>query len=179
MLPIVLIVGSPAAGKSSASRALAALYPKSIAIRVDEIRDMVVSNLASPSAEWSPELTEQLQLVRTSVVEMAKTYNAAGFAVVIDDFWDPFTQLNEYDALFTNSNFRRVLLYPDQEITHARNLQRSGPGLLQDYLDEGIRIVYADLNRVVGDLERAGWNVLDTTHDSVEDTAARLYALAA
>jgi predicted kinase len=177
--PIVLIVGAPASGKSSASRALAALYPKSIAICVDDIRTMVVSGLALPSADWSPALTEQLQLVRTSVVEMAKIYSAAGFAVVIDDFWDPFTRLSEYDDLFTRSHLKRVLLYPDQQKAHAQNLRRSGPGQIQEYLDDGIRIVYADLNRLVGDLAQDGWTILDTTDDSVEDTAARLYALAA
>jgi hypothetical protein len=32
---------------------------------------------------------------------------------------------------------------------------------------------------MAGDLTQAGWNLLDTTDDTVEDTVARLQALAA
>ena len=38
MPPVFLIAGAPATGKSTASRALAAKYPKSIAICVDDLR---------------------------------------------------------------------------------------------------------------------------------------------
>ena len=177
MVPIFLIVGAPASGKSTAARALAARYPKSIAICVDDLRSMVVSGLVHPSAVWSSALTEQLQLVRKSVTDMAQTYHAAGYAVVIDDFWDLHTQLSEYDELFAKGGMRRVVLYPAQQKAHDLNLRRAGPGQTREYLDEGIRIVYGDLNNVVGDLAQHGWNVLDTTNDSVEDTVARLQAL--
>ena len=178
MPPIFLIVGAPASGKSTASRALAAKFPKSIAICVDDLRSMVVSGVVHPSAEWSSALTEQLQLVRKSVTEMAKTYHAAGYAVVIDDFWDPYTQMGEYGELFGDAEMRRVLLYPDPQKVYDQNHRRSVPGLLRDYLDEGIRLVYGALEGVVDGLARQGWVVLDTTDDTAEDTAARLRALA-
>lgn len=179
MTPIFLIVGAPASGKSTASRALAARFPKSIAICVDELRSMVVSGVVHPSAEWSSELTEQLQLVRKSVTEMTKTYRAAGYAVVIDDFWDPYTQMGEYGDLFGDAEMRRVLLYPDPQRVYDYNRKRNAPGLLRDYLDEGIRLVYEALEGVIDKLAQQGWVVLDTTGDTVEDTAARLFALAA
>lgn len=72
--PICLIVGAPATGKSTVSRALAARYPKSIAICVDDLRSMVISGVVHPSATWSSELTEQLQLARKSATETA--YNS-------------------------------------------------------------------------------------------------------
>lgn len=178
MIPIYLIVGAPATGKSTVSRALAASFPKSIALCVDDLRSMVVSGLVHPSAEWSRELTEQLHLARQSVTEMALRYQAAGYAVMIDDFWDPHTQMNEYRTLFANAALKRVLLYPDQQKAHAQNRQRSGPGAVQAYLDEGIRLVYAHLNTVVDELAQQGWHVLDTTPDTVEATVARLQTLA-
>jgi predicted kinase len=177
MRPIVLIVGAPASGKSTASRALAATFPKSIAICVDDLRSMVVSGVVHPGAVWSDELAHQLRLARTSAVEMVKIYHAAGFAVIIDDFWDPNTQMSEYQELFDNPVTIRVLLYPEPQKAHAQNLSRSGPGRLQEYLDEGIRIVYADLRKIVDGLEAGGWVILDTTNDSVDDTVARLKAL--
>ena len=178
MTPIFLIVGAPATGKSTASRALAAKFPKSIALSVDDLRSMVVSGLVHPSAEWSQELTEQLHLARQSATAMALRYHAAGYTVIIDDFWDPQTQMNEYSELFAQTAVRRVLLYPHQQKAHDQNRQRSGPGPLQAYLDEGIEIVYADLKNVVSSLAHQGWHVLDTTTDTVAETVERLYTIA-
>lgn len=175
--PIFLIVGAPASGKSTASRALVARYPKSIAISVDDLRSMVISGVVHPSATWSSELIEQLQLARKTATEMAERYHAAGFAVVIDDFYDPYTQMREYDALLAHETARRVVLYPSQQKAHERNRLRSGPGAGQAYLDEGIRDVYRALQDAAAELAQRGWILLDTTDDTVAETAARLQAL--
>lgn len=179
MPPIFLIVGAPAAGKSTAARALAATFPKSIVICVDDLRSMVVSGLLHPGPQWSDALAEQLQLARAGATAIARTYHAAGYAVMIDDFWDPQTQMGEYSALIATNGLTRVLLYPNREKAHAQNLRRSGDGGLRDYLDEGIAIVYDALDGVTPALVRDGWAVLDTTDDSVADTVARLRALLA
>lgn len=179
MQPIYLITGAPASGKSTVSRALAARFPRSIAICVDDLRSMVVGGVVHPGAEWRRELVEQLQLARRSVAEMAKLYQRAGFAVVIDDFWDPHSRMSEYRELFDTAEIRRVVLYPQQQKAHAQNLRRAGPGEVQQYLDAGIREVYADLNKTAAELAQSGWIILDTTDDTAEDTAARLQALAA
>jgi len=179
MTPIFLITGAPASGKSTVSRALAARFPQSIAICVDDLRSMVVGGVVHPSNEWGRALVEQLQLARKSVTEMAKIYHRAGFAVVIDDFWDPHSQMSEYGELFDWAELRRVVLYPDQQKAHAQNLKRSGPGEWRDMIDGGIREVYADLNHAVGALVQNGWIVLDTTNDTAEETATRLQVLAA
>ena len=72
-------------------------------------------------------LTEQLQPACRSVTEMAKTYHAAGFAVVIDDFFDPYPHMREYGKLFARDEMKRVVLYPSQQKAHDQNLRRSGP----------------------------------------------------
>jgi len=125
--PIVLIAGAPASGKSTASRGLAARFARSIAINVDDLRSMVVAGVVHPGAVWTDELVEQLHLARQSAVAMAQRYHAAGFAVVIDDFYDPASRLREYDDL-AHAGMVRVLLYPAAQKAHAQNLQRSGPG---------------------------------------------------
>jgi len=89
MNPIFWVVGPPAVGKSTTSRALPARFPKSLHIPVDDIRNMVVSGIELPGAVWSDDLTQQVTLARTSVIQMALSYHRAGFVVVIDDFWDP------------------------------------------------------------------------------------------
>lgn len=83
MNPMFLLVGPPAVGKSTTSRALAARFPKSLHIPVDDLRNMVVSGIALPGADWSDDLAQQVTLARTSVVHMALTYHNAGFVVVI------------------------------------------------------------------------------------------------
>lgn len=176
--PIVLIVGAPASGKSTASRGLAARFARSIAINVDDLRSMVVAGVVHPGAVWTDELVEQLNLARQSAVAMALRYHAAGFAVVIDDFYDPASRLREYDDL-AGAGLVRVLLYPDAQKAHAQNLQRSGPGPVQAYLDDGIRIVYAELGKALDSLQHDGWIVLDTTDDSPAQTVDRLVALVA
>ncbi len=171
--PIFLIVGPPAVGKSSTSRALAALFPRSLYIPVDDIRMMVVSGLALPAAEWSDELALQVNLARTSAVQMALRYHAAGFAVVIDDFWDANHDA-DYRDLLDQPGVHRVVLYPEQAEAHRRNLARSGDSTAAGYIDEGIRIVYRLMNPTIARLAQEGWMVIDTTALSVEATVERI-----
>jgi AAA domain len=173
MNPIVLVVGPPAVGKSSASRALAAQFPRSIHIPVDTLRDMVVSGLALPSATWGADLIAQIDLARAAAVQMALSYQGAGFAVVVDDFVDPLW-LAAYGALDGHPGVQRVLLRPDQAEAHRRNLQRAGESPERHYIDEDIRIVYQQLALGEGRLERAGYVAIDTTALSVEETVAEM-----
>lgn len=169
MVQIFLLVGAPAVGKSSTAKSLAARFPKSIHIPVDDLRMMVVSGLVQPG-QWETNLIEQLRLARESAIQMALTYNAADFYVVIDDFWDPHSQLNEYDALFKKSNVHKIVLYPSQLSAEERNLKRSASSEISEYLLGGIREVYFYLQTQAVNLERTGWLLLDTTDISIEET---------
>jgi predicted kinase len=174
MTPIFLLAGGPSVGKSTTAAALAARFPKSVHIPVDTVRDMVVSGQALPGADWSQELVEQLVVARECVVTMALAYHKAGFVVVIDDFWDPNSGLAEYTALASHPETNRILLYPSRDAARARNRQRSGSGAAVHYIDDGIRLVYENLDAVVGDLEAQGWCVLDTTELGVEDVVQEI-----
>lgn len=176
MAPIFLVVGSPAVGKSTTAAALARRFAKSIHIPVDVLRDMVAAGQVLPGPQWGDELIEQLAASRASAVFMALTYRRAGFAVVIDDFWDPNSGLAEYAELFSQPQMHRVLLYPQQSAARARNRQRAGSGGAAEYIDDGIGLVYAHLDTVVASLQADGWLVLDTTELGVEDVVARILA---
>jgi hypothetical protein len=178
MNPIFLVVGPPAVGKSTTSRALAARFTKSVHIPVDDIRNMVVSGIVLPGAVWSDDLTKQVTLARTSVVQMALTYHSAGFVVVIDDFWDP-NHRSDYRALLSHPDIHKIVLYPGQGEAHRRNLERSGEGPARAYIDEGVRIVYQQLNAAVPQLVQEGWLVLDTTTLSIEATVTTILQLTA
>ncbi|MBK9747237.1 MAG: AAA family ATPase [Chloroflexi bacterium] len=178
MTPIYLIVGPPAVGKSTTSRALAAHFPKSLYIPVDDLRTMVISGLVLPAAVWTDELAQQITLARQTAVHMALTYSRAGFAVVIDDFWDANYAV-DYAGLLdpTLSPLGKVVLYPSQAEAHQRNLKRSGDTPARGYIDEGIRIVYQQLKPVIPQLEHEGWQIIDTTALSIDAVVSAILSL--
>jgi hypothetical protein len=173
MQPMFFLIGPPAVGKSTASKALALKFSKSIHIPVDDIRDMVVSGLALPGLEWNQDLVQQITLARVSAIQMALYYQRAGFAVVIDDFLDP-NQLQEYKTLPGDLRIHKFVLFPSQDTAHARNFQRNGDGTGRDYIDQGIRSVYQQLNLGIEQLSQDGWVILDTTELNVEETVLEI-----
>ncbi len=131
---------------------------------------MVVSGLALPSAEWGADLVQQITLARQTAVHMALAYQAAGFAVIIDDFWDA-NHAADYRQLIAqaHASLTRFILYPSQAEAHRRNAERSGDTPARGYIDEGIRIVYQQMNPVIKQLGHEGWQVIDTTTLSVAE----------
>ena len=170
---IFLVVGAPAVGKSTVSRALAQRFERSVHIPVDDLRDMVASGRILPSPDWSMGLVEQIGLARRSAVAMAGHYAEAGFAVVLDDFWDP-PGLLEYRELPEGRPLHRVLLRPPREVALERNYGRHGEDPVRPYLDEGIELVYGAYDAAREQLDREGWFVLDNSDLSPDEAAARI-----
>ncbi|MCU0485602.1 MAG: ATP-binding protein [Anaerolineales bacterium] len=173
MQPLFILVGPPAAGKSTTSKALASKFSQSIHIPVDDIRDMVVAGLVLPGLEWSPELVRQISLARESAIHIARSYQSAGFAAVIDDFIDP-NQLSEYQAFQNMPGIHKFVLYPNQAAAHMRNSRRAGSDPARDYIEEGIRIVYQQLDHMIEPLRKNGWIIIDTTELSIEETVLQI-----
>jgi nucleoside-triphosphatase THEP1 len=108
MTPIFLIAGSPGVGKTTISKALAGRFAKSMHIPVDDIRFMVVSEIQQPSQKWGEGLIEQLEAASASVCGMALRYRSVGFAITIDDFWDTYSLLAEYQELLATPKVYRI-----------------------------------------------------------------------
>jgi predicted kinase len=178
MAEIYVVVGPPAVGKSSASRALCARFGRSVHIPVDDLRMMVSGGRVLPDPVWSDELALQVRLARESTIDMARRYQDAGFTVVVDDFVDP-RHLVEYQALDGVPGVNKILLLPDQEVAHRRNAVRAGDSPDRHYIDVGIRHVYDVLATATGPLQRDGWVVVDTSESDVEGTVDALLALSA
>jgi hypothetical protein len=175
MTPIFLVLGPPAVGKSTTSRALAASLAKSVHIPVDDLRNMVVSGLELPSAVWSDDLVRQIALARANAAYMALAYRDAGFAAVIDDFWDA-NHATDYAALLGPAEVHRIVLLPVQATAHERNFRRSGDGAGRVYIDEGIRMVYQQLTPNLTKLAQEGWLIVDTTAMTVGETVTAIRA---
>ena len=160
---IFVVSGSPGAGKTSVSRALARRFPRGVHVAVDDLRDLVVSGLASPVPIWTNETTRQFRLARENAACIAQNYAQAGFAVVIDDVIvppdDPFAHLDPC----------RVLLRPNLEVLLTRNATRTNKPFDHEILVSTIRRLHADL-QAVPEAALEGWLVLDSSHLTLEET---------
>lgn len=175
MAQIFLLVGGPAVGKTTTAAALARRFPRAVHIEVDRLRHMVTSGLALPSLQWPAELVEQISLARGVAVAMAQDYRAAGFTVVIDDFWDRMG-LVEYQGLAAAPETYRVLLLPAQAQAHHRSFLRAGDSPARTYIDTGIQDTYQHLLPRVPALAQSGWLVLDTSDLDVDSAVAAILA---
>ncbi|GLS32378.1 Chloramphenicol phosphotransferase-like protein [Mesorhizobium albiziae] len=82
---IIVITGGMAAGKSTVVQALAERLPKSVHLRGDIFRKMVVGGRKEMSPDASPEALRQLELRYDLACHTALQYAAAGFHVVYQD----------------------------------------------------------------------------------------------
>ncbi len=169
--PIYVLVGSTSAGKSAAAHALASSFERGVHIPVDDLRHMVVAGAEWPGPDWNEGLVRQVALARSVAVRMALDYAAAGFAVVIDDFFDPLG-LREYRELVARPEALGVVLYPSQAEVRRRNASRAGPP--DPTAGMAIGHAYGFMPRMIGGLTAAGWLILDTT---ALDVAATVTAI--
>jgi predicted kinase len=82
---VVLITGIQAAGKSTIAQTLAERLPRSVHVRGDVFRRMVVGGRAEMTPEPSDEAIQQLQLRYHLAAQVSDAYFEAGFTVVTQD----------------------------------------------------------------------------------------------
>lgn len=170
MPPIYLIMGTPAAGKTTVARALMNRFTHGLHIPVDDVRHMVVSGLADMSFDWSEELGRQLRLAHEASACVAQTYAQAGFAVALDDFW--FGDVPDADyAKILGPDLHRVILRPSRATALIRLAERGKDG------DSFKQILAQAIAEVDNELERhpkIGWHVIDSTDLTVDETVDRI-----
>jgi predicted kinase len=124
---IILITGSMASGKSSVAQALAERLAKSVHLRGDVFRRMIVRGQAEMTFELSAEAQSQLQLRYDLAVATAKRYVDAGFTVVYQDIIIG-SALGEIIAAFHPYRLAVVVLCPRAEVIAARDQARRKTG---------------------------------------------------
>ena len=82
---VVLITGIMAAGKSTVAQLLAERLPRSVHVRGDVFRRMVVSGRAEVGTDLSAESFAQLRLRYRLAAMVADEYADAGFTAVVQD----------------------------------------------------------------------------------------------
>jgi predicted kinase len=120
---IVLITGIQAAGKSTIAQALAERLPRSVHVRGDVFRRMVVGGRADMTPEPSDEALRQLRLRYRLAAQVSDAYFEAGFTVVIQDVILG-EQLAEMTALIRSRPLLVVVLAPAVAAVAAREAAR-------------------------------------------------------
>ncbi len=130
---LFLITGISAAGKSTVGQALAERFPKSVHLRGDIFRRMIVRGQAEMnSAELSPEAAAQLTLRYRLAVTAAPQYLETGFTVIYQDI--VFGQhLPEVVAMLPIVPLYLVVLSPSAEVVTARAAARSKGGYTPEF----------------------------------------------
>ena len=124
---IILISGNMASGKSSVAQAVAERLPKSVHLRGDLFRRMIINGQAEMSVNLSEEAVRQLQLRYELAVTTAKRYADDGFTVVYQDIIIGPT-LREIANAFAPYRLAVVVLCPRPDVLAARDHARTKTG---------------------------------------------------
>ncbi|WP_437731903.1 AAA family ATPase [Sorangium sp. So ce1335] len=165
---IFLITGLMAAGKSTVAQALAERLPRSVHLRGDVFRRMIVSGRAEMGFELSEEAERQLRLRYRIAAAAADLYFQAGFTVVHQDI--VLGQgLAEVAQHYAGRPLHVVVLCPDPAVVAAREAGRAKSGY-------GDTAAVVDFDRVLrAETPRLGlW--LDTSDLTVGETVDRILA---
>jgi len=164
---VILVTGIMAAGKSTVAQALAERLPRSVHLRGDLFRRMIVNGRAEMGFPLSAEAERQLTLRYQLAATTAAAYCRAGFTVVYQDIIigrGLTAVLSFYRAL----PLSLVVLCPNAETVAAREAARSKTG----YGD----LAVADFDRVLRtETPRLGlW--VDSSDLNVEQTVDAILA---
>ena len=163
----ILITGIMAAGKSTVAQLVAERLPRSVHLRGDVFRRMIVNGRAELGRELSREADAQLRLRYALAAAAAQGYQRAGFSVVYQDIILG-AYLPEAVRLHAGSSLHVVVLCPAPEAVAAREAGRGKVGY------RGISV--AELDRALReDTPRIGlW--LDSSAQSAAETADQILA---
>lgn len=163
----ILITGIMAAGKSTVAQLVAEGLPRSVHLRGDAFRRMIVNGRAEPGRGLSPEFEAQLRLRYALAAAAAEGYRRAGFSVVYQDIvLGAF--LSEVVALLPTRPLHVVVLCPTPLAVAAREAGRGKVGY------RGVSV--AELDRALRDeTPRLGlW--LDSSAQTPAETADEILA---
>jgi predicted kinase len=79
--PVLILTGSPGAGKTTAAKLLADRSPAAVHLEADAFFDFIRSGRIEP---WKPESQEQNRVVMRIVSEVAAAYAGAGYFTIVD-----------------------------------------------------------------------------------------------
>ena len=165
MNKIIFISGAAGAGKSTIGRRLAEHFPKSVHIKVDDLRESIV-NGPTTFGPWTEDRLMKFQMARTTATYMAKLYVTNGFAAIVDEVCVPESFAEQYAELFAIESIHKVLLLPTLDVL-AERLRQRGDTNAQVLIEFGNPWLYSYLDP----MPKEGWIVIDSSNLTIEQTA--------
>jgi chloramphenicol 3-O-phosphotransferase len=124
---IILITGIMASGKSTVAQLLTERFEKSVHLRGDIFRRMIVNNRKEVHPDAGSDELDQLRLRYRLAAQSAEAYHQAGFTVVVQDVVvGPL--LNDFISYIRNRPFYVVVLCPNSTVVTLREAARSKKG---------------------------------------------------
>ena len=162
---IILITGVMAAGKSTVAQIVAEALPKSVHLRGDVFRKMIVNGRADMSADASEEAMLQLSLRYQTSVEVAKRYAEAGFDVVYQDVILG-EMLTFVMSMFDKTQPHVFVLNPRSDVVECREQIRDKIGYTGFTVEDLVQILESNTPRL------GIW--IDNSDQFPDDTAAEI-----
>lgn len=163
---VILITGNMAAGKSSVAQAVAERSLKSVHLRGDIFRRMIVNGQAEMTLNLSTEGYQQLRLRYRLAAIAARLYLEAGFTVVYQDIIIG-SELTEVISYYHDIPLSVIVLCPRPDVVVARDASREKTG----YVSE--EMVYAFDRVLRSETPQLGY-WLDTSDLTVAQTAEHI-----
>lgn len=165
---ITIITGIMAAGKSTVAQALAERLPRSVHVRGDVFRRMIVSGRDEITLSPSAAAVAQLQLRYELGAMVAARYCDAGFEVVLQDIILG-EDLRNVARLLGERTVRTVVLCPSPDVVAGREARRHKSGYVDGWTPEAFDREFRESTRGIG-----FW--LDTSDLTVDETVDRILA---
>lgn len=139
---VILITGIMASGKSTVAQALAERLPRSVHLRGDVFRRMIVNGRADMGADFGDEAMRQLRLRYELAAVVADGYCKAGFTVVYQDVIIGALLQEVVEHLKAMRPLHVIVLAPSPDVVAQREAGRSKVGYgswTPEMLDQGLR----------------------------------------
>ncbi|PYI57566.1 phosphotransferase [Paenibacillus flagellatus] len=124
---IVLVTGVMASGKSTVAQLLAERFERSVHVRGDMFRKMVVNGRVEMSPDVPEEAERQLLLRYRLAASTADAYREAGFRVVVQDV-AVGPMLSDFVGFFRTRPLHVVVLCPRPDVVAEREAARGKKG---------------------------------------------------
>jgi chloramphenicol 3-O-phosphotransferase len=165
---VIVVTGIMASGKSTVAQLLAEQFPRSVHVRGDWFRRIIINGRAPISPELSDDDRSQLRLRHRLAAHTADAYAQEGFTVVAQDIIIG-DLLGEFISAIKSRPLALVVLAPNPDAVRAREAGRPKTGYVGgwtvDELDAAFRAT------------TPRWGLwLDTSHQSPSDTVREVLA---